>query len=359
MEKIMGKRNIINLVRDEVRGLRPYDALEIPCDIKLDAQENPYPLPGKIRNKMLKALKPLLINRYPDPEAKELKRIIAGQVGVKVENIILGNGSDELIQAIITTFGRSQGKILYPVPTFSMYGIITKSLGQIPIEILLQRDFDLNMDGMSFAIKKKIPRVVFISYPNNPTGNCFSEEKIIEIIKRKDAAVVVDEAYFDFSKKTFLPLLKKYENLIILRTLSKIGLAGLRVGILIARPAIVKEINKVRLPYNVNSLSQEVARVVLENRDIIDKHINAIIKDRKKLYRELFRIDGITPFPSEGNFILFRTSKNANKIYQGLIKKGILIRNMNQRELLNNCLRVTVGTSFENRYFLEALRTLI
>lgn len=358
-EIIMRKRNIINLVRDEVRRLRPYDALEIPCDIKLDAQENPYPLPGKIRNKMLKALKPLLINRYPDPEAKELKRIIAGQVGVKVENIILGNGSDELIQSIITTFGRTQGKVLYPVPTFSMYGIITKALGQIPIEMPLQGDFDLDIDSMLTAIKKDRHRVIFLSYPNNPTGNFFSESKIIEIIKRDKTAVVVDEAYFDFSKKTFLPLLKKYENLIILRTLSKIGLAGLRVGILIARPEIVKEINKVRLPYNVNSLSQAAAKVVLENRNVIDKQIKAIIRERERLYKGLRRVDGITPFPSEGNFILFRTEKNANKIYQGLIKKGILIRNMNQKGLLNNCLRVAVGTSYENRYFLEALRTLI
>lgn len=350
---------IINLVREEVRKLKAYETPEIPCKIKLDAEENPYPLPVELRNKILKAIKPLLFNRYPDSGAKELKRIIAGQNGVKVENVMLGNGSDELIQSIITTFGRTQGKVLYPVPTFSMYGIITKSLGQIPIEIPLQRDFDLNMDGMSFAIKKKMPRVVFISYPNNPTGNCFSEEKIIEIIKRKDAAVVVDEAYFDFSGKTVLPHIKKYENLIILRTLSKIGLAGLRVGILIARPEIVKEINKVRLPYNVNSLSQAAAKVVLENRNVIDKQIKAIIRESERLYKGLRRVDGITPFPSEGNFILFRTEKNANKIYQGLIKKGILIRNMNQKGLLNNCLRVAVGTSYENRYFLEALRTLI
>ncbi|MEK6692936.1 MAG: histidinol-phosphate transaminase [Nitrospirota bacterium] len=356
MEK---ESKIINLVRGEVKTLRAYEAPEIPCKIKLDAQENPYPLPVKLRNKILKAIKPLLINRYPDSGAKELKRIIAGQNGVKVENVLLGNGSDELIQAIITTFGRSQGKVLYPVPTFSMYGIITKALGQIPIEIPLQGDFDLDIDSMLTAIKKDRHRVIFLSYPNNPTGNCFSESKIIEIIKRAKTAVVVDEAYFDFSGKTFLPLIRKYENLIILRTLSKIGLAALRIGILIARPEIVKEINKVRLPYNVNSLSQAAARVALENRDIIDKQINAIINERERLYRELLRIDGIRLFPSVGNFILFRTIKNADKIYQGLINRGILIRNMNQRGLLNNCLRVTIGTSHENRYFLEVVRTLI
>jgi histidinol-phosphate aminotransferase len=353
------KRNIINLVRNEIRSLKPYDLPEIHSDVKLDAQENPYPLPVKLRNKILKAIKPVLLNRYPDPGAKELKKIIAGRIGVRTENIMLGNGSDELIQAIITTFGSSQGNVLYPVPTFSMYGIITKALGQIPVEVSLKNDFDLDINGMLSAIKKERPQVIFLSYPNNPTGNCFSEEKILEIIKKSDGAVIVDEAYFDFSGKTFFPLIKKYENLIILRTLSKIGLAALRVGIMIARPEVVKEINKVRLPYNVNSISQAVAKVVLGNRDVIDKQIKAIIRERERLHKRLRRVDGITPFPSEGNFILFRTEKNANKIYQGLIKKGILIRNMNQRGLLNNCLRVTVGTSHENRYFLEALRTLI
>lgn len=356
----MKRGKIIDLIRNNIRSLKAYEAPEIPCEIKLDAQENPYLLPLKLRNKILKAIKPVLLNRYPDPGAKELKKIIAEQIGVRIENLMLGNGSDELIQAIITTFsGSLPRKILYPVPTFSMYRIITKALGQIPVEVSLKRDFDLDIDAMLTAIKKKRPVVILLSYPNNPTGNCFSEEKMLEIIKKTDGAVVIDEAYFDFSKKTFLSLLKKYDNLIILRTLSKIGLAGLRVGILIARPEVVREINKVRLPYNVNSLSQAAAKVVLEIREVINKQINAIIKERERLYKSLLSIDGIYPFPSEGNFILFRTDKDSDKIYQGLIERGILIRNMNQKGLLNNCLRVTIGTLEENRYFLEALRTLI
>lgn len=358
MKKSIRKSNIIKLVRNNLIRLRVYETPEIPCEIKLDAQENPYPLRANIRNKISKTLKPVLLNRYPDPEAKELKKIIADQIGVKVKNIMLGNGSDELIQTIITTFGGYRRKVLFPVPTFSMYGIITMALGQIPIEVPLQSDFDLDINAIISAIKKERPKVIFLSYPNNPTGNCFSEEKIITIIKKSNSAVVLDEAYFDFSGKTFLPLIRKYENLIILRTLSKIGLAALRIGILIARPEIVKEINKVRLPYNVNSLSQAAAKVVLENSDVINKQISAIIKERERLYRKLLRIKGIRPFPTEANFILFRTDKNADRVYQELIKRGILIRNMNQKGLMLNCLRVTLGTPYENRRFLEALKAV-
>jgi len=356
----MPKTNkIIKLIKKDVRKLRAYEAPEIPCKVKLDAQENPYSLPENVRVKILKALKPVLLNRYPDPGAKELKKIIADRIGAKTENIMLGNGSDELIQAIIMAFGGPSKKVLYPVPTFSMYGIITRSLGQIPIEVQLKNDFDLDKNAMFSTIKKERPAVIFLSYPNNPTGNCFSRGMVIEIIRKSDAAVVIDEAYFDFSKKTFVPMLKDYENLIILRTLSKIGLAALRLGVLIARPEIVREINKVRLPYNVNSLSQRTAKVVLRNDRVIDKQINAIIKERKGLYKRLLKMDGITPFPSEANFILFRTDNDAsNKIFQRLIDKGILVRNMNQKGLLNNCLRVTIGTPEENRRFLNALKTV-
>lgn len=356
MAKVLKKSKTIKLIRDEVKKLKAYEAPEIPCRIKLDAQENPYPLSENLRNKILKALRPVLLNRYPDSSAKELKNIIAERLKIRTENILLGNGSDELIQAIIIAFCGHSRKVLYPVPTFSMYGIITKFLGQIPIEVSLNKDFDLNIDAMLSSIRKERPAVIFLSYPNNPTGNCFSKERIIEIIRKSNTAVVLDEAYFDFSKKTFLTMLKKYENLIVLRTLSKIGLAALRVGVLVARPEIIREINKIRLPYNVNSLSQGAARVVLENSKVIERQINAIVKERERLYKELHKIDGITPFTSEANFILFRTNKNADRVYQGLIDGGILVRNMNQRGLLNNCLRVTIGTSEENNIFLEALK---
>lgn len=352
-------QRVVDLIRDEVKKLKAYEAPEIACKVKLDAHENPYPLPEKIRAKVLKALRPVLLNRYPDPIAKELKKIIAKQFGVGDEDIMLGNGSDELIQAIVAAFGGSPGKVLYPVPTFSMYRIISKSLGQIPIEVPLEKDFDIDINSMLSSIKRERPGVIFLSYPNNPTGNCFTREKVIELIKKSKAAVVLDEAYFDFSRKSFLPLLKKYGNLIILRSLSKIGLAALRVGVLIARPEVVREINKVRLPYNVNSLSQTVGKVVLENREAIDKQIRAILRERERLFREMQRINGIRPFPSEANFILFRTDKDADKVYQGLIDKGVLIRNMNQKGLLNNCLRVTIGTPKENNIFLKALKKVI
>jgi histidinol-phosphate aminotransferase len=197
-----------------------------------------------------------------------------------------------------------------------------------------------------------------LSYPNNPTGNCFSEERILRIIKGCDFPVVVDEAYYDFSKKTFLPYLKKHKNLIILRSLSKIGLAGLRIGILIADKGIVKELNKVRLPYNLNSFSQVIASVVLRNRKPIDTQIDTIISERERLIDKMKGIGSIKAYPSDSNFILFKTN-NAEKIFKGLIDRGILIRNMNKPGRLKNCLRVTIGTPEENEEFLRALRELV
>ncbi|MEW6409225.1 MAG: histidinol-phosphate transaminase [Nitrospirota bacterium] len=347
-----------NLIRKEVLRLKAYTVENAKCRIKLDAHEIPYSLPDELRSKVVNALNRVLLNRYPDPESKVLREIISRQLKVNIDNIVLGNGSDELIQYLIAVFGNSPGKVLYPVPSFAMYNITSRALGQIPVEVRLDKDFDIPIKNFMLTVKQEKPHLIFLSYPNNPTGNCFSGDKIIRIIEESKAAVVIDEAYYDFSKKSFLSYLKNYKNLIILRTLSKIGLAGLRVGILITHPEIVTEINKVRLPYNINSLSQAAAITVLKNRHIINRQVNAIINERKRLYEALLKIKGIKPFPSEGNFILFRGS-NSDAIYRGLFKKGILIKNLSKPGALKGCLRVTVGRPEENEAFIKALRKLV
>lgn len=348
----MKKINIASLVKSNVRSLRAYEAVEIPCKVKLDANESPYGF---------KALKSIKANRYPDPEAKTLRKVIAGEFKVKSENILHGNGSDELIYYLITTFG---GPVLYPVPTFSMYGIIAQALGEKKIEIRLDGEFDLDIEKILKAIKKYKPKLIFLSSPNNPTGNCFSSNRIIKIIEFTSSLptshfslVVVDEAYQAFSsKKSFLPLLKRYKNLVILKTLSKIGLAGLRVGFMIADPEIIKEVNKVRLPFNVNSLSQAVAAEALREKRLMQSHIKSIIVERERLFKEMRKLKNIEPYPSDANFILFRT-KNSDKIYKGLLRKGILVRNM--KGIIDGCLRVTVGTPKENTIFLKALKKIL
>lgn len=343
--------DIKKFIRPNICSLSAYEAKEIPCKVKLDANESPYGF-----KKVLKTLKAIETNRYPDPEAKALKKLISRYYRVKPENILQGNGSDELIYYLITTFG---GPVFYPVPTFSMYGIIAQAIGEKRIEIPLDEEFDLDLQEILTAIKKQRPKLIFLSSPNNPTGNCFSSERILKIIDSalSFSMIVVDEAYQPFSSKMgFLPLLKDYKNLVIMRTLSKIGLAGLRVGFIIADKEIIKEVNKVRLPFNLNSLSQAIALEVLKDRKTMQSQVKSIVSERENLFNKLSKINGIRPYPSEANFILFKI-KDPDRIYKGLLKEGVLVRNM--RGVVDGCLRVTVGTPEENRIFLKALNEVI
>lgn len=345
----MKEFDIDKLVKRAIKELKPYEVKEIPCSVKLDANESPYGFEDYIKN-----LKDIKTNRYPDPEAKELRTAVAKRWGISPENIMHGNGSDELIHYIVTTFG---GPVLYPVPTFSMYGIISKALGEREIEVPLTEDFDIDIPQTLKTIKKEGPRIIFLSSPNNPTGNCFSTEAMLKIIEESRAIVVVDEAYQPFaSKKGFLPFLRDYGNLLIMRTLSKIGLAALRVGFLIGRPEIINEINKVRLPFNVNSYSQAIAIRILKEKGLIEKVIKNIVSERERLYSDLSMIKGVKPYPSEANFILFKVEK-PEKVYRALQKKGILIRNLDNQ--VKGCLRVTVGTEQENVLFLNTLKEVI
>jgi len=338
--------SISALVRPNVRRLRPYEAKEAPCLVKLDANESPYPFP--VPAEVLR----IPTNRYPDPEATTLKKTLSKQFGVPDSGVLVGNGSDELIYYLITVFG---GPVLYPTPTFSMYGIIAKALGQKTIEIPLNGRFDLDTGKMLPLIKLR--GLTFLSSPNNPTGNCFSTEKILKLIESSRGIVVLDEAYQPFSsERGFLPLLEDYKNLLILRTLSKIGLAGLRVGVLIGDEALLREVNKVRLPFNVNSFSQAIAVSALKEKTRLRSYIKAIVIERKRLYRALANIKGVIPYPSEANFILFKV-KNSDKVYTGLLKKGVLVRNM--KGVIDPCLRVTIGTKRENDIFLKALKEVL
>jgi histidinol-phosphate aminotransferase len=340
--------NIKRVVRPNIYSLSAYEAKEIPCRVKLDANESPYGFEGAAE-----ALKSLKTNRYPDPGAEGLKKLVSKEFKMKPENILQGNGSDELIYYLITAFG---GPVLYPVPTFSMYGIISQALGEKKIEIPLDGEFDLDMKKTLSAIRAEKPRVIFLSSPNNPTGNCFSSEKILQIIESTSSksVVVVDEAYQPFaSEMGFIPFLGDYENLIIMRTLSKIGLAGLRVGFVVAGEEIIREINKVRLPFNLNSFSQAVASEALKKKALLKRNIKSVVSERERLFNEFSKIDGVRAYPSEANFILIRVG-DPEKICRGLLKKGVLVRNM--QGVVDGCLRVTVGTPEENRIFIAAMK---
>lgn len=350
------KKDIMRLIKPQVRKLDAYHIDETPCRIKLDAMENPFPPPAQVSREIGKAVQEAFINRYPDPSAIRLKKMIAALWGMDPDLMILGNGSDELIQAIILAFG---GPVLIPVPTFAMYEITSQALSQNVVTVPLGKDFSLDADKMLKKAKEAKAKAIFLACPNNPTGNRFSDAAVRKILDKTTAAVVIDEAYFDFSRKTYLPELKKFPNMIILRTLSKIGFAGLRVGVLAASPMVIEELNKIRLPYNINTLSQAAAVAALKHKNIIERQISLLISERENLYNVLSQMKGITAYPSETNFILFKTSTDATRIYTKLKQAGILIKNLNRPGPLKNCLRVTVGKPEENSEFIAGLSKVL
>lgn len=345
-------------VKEGIRELSPYSLPNFKCRVKLDGNESPFSLRKEVLEKVIREIKEIPINRYPDPEARMLREKISKITDFPLEGIVLGNGSDELIEMLMTTFSGGTGKVLYPVPTFSMFRITSIALGLEPLQVELDDKFDIDVKSMIKEVRTKNPDLVFLASPNNPTGNRFSDNRIFEILKHSSGVVVLDEAYCDFSGKSFLPLIQQYENLIVLRTMSKVGFAGIRLGILFGRVELIREINKVRLPYNVNSLSQRVAEAVLDRVGFVTEGIQLIIRERGRVYRELKILNGVKAFPSDANFILFRV-EDADGVFKGLMEKGVLIRNFNSPGRLENCLRVTIGTPNENNDFLRALREVL
>lgn len=349
-------KDITRLIRPQVRKLTAYHVDETPVRIKLDAMENPFSLPDALRRKIAGSVKKADINLYPDPSAQAVKKAVAAMWGMKPDLMILGNGSDELIQAVILAFG---GPVLIPTPTFAMYDITSRALGQAVASVPLEEDFGLDADLVIRKAKACKAKIIFLACPNNPTGNRFADRAVRNILDNTNAAVVLDEAYYSFSGKTYLPLLKKYPNMIILRTLSKIGFAGLRIGVLTASPGVVGELNKIRLPYNINTLSQTAAVTALRHREVVERQISLLISEREKLYNALSRMQGVVAYPSETNFILIRTATDATRIHGRLKQSGILIKDLNRPGPLRNCLRVTVGTPEENREFLRTLQKIL
>ncbi|MCH8156815.1 MAG: histidinol-phosphate transaminase [Nitrospinae bacterium] len=352
----MSNVDLMSLVQGKVRSLKPYQMENINCAVKLHANENPFPPPEELLNGFNESLKKFQLNRYPDPDSRALKESIANRLNVKVENLVVGNGSDELILLLLQIFCNGETAVTFPDPTFAMYGIIAQGLGVKACSFPLDDRWDFDAESFLKTAKDNGSRIVFLSYPNNPTGNCFSEDQVRQVIERFDGIVVVDEAYYDFSRKSFIGEIGKHNNLVILRSLSKIGLAGLRVGFGVADPVIVDQLNKVRLPYNSNTVSQTLAEYLLRHFDPVQKQIDTILEERDRMILQLVQFDALTVFPSDSNFILFRTRQP--DLFQQLMDNGILVRNLSSHPRLTDCLRVTVGTREENDRFLATLASL-
>ena len=275
---------------------------------------------------------------------------------------MLGNGSDELIQIIVLAVAHSGNTILAPQPGFVMYKIIADTIGAKFVGVDLKPDdFSLDTEAMLSAIEKHQPALVFLAYPNNPTGNLFDEDVISKIIHVAPGLVVVDEAYSAFSKKSFMQRVGEFDNLLVMRTLSKSGLAGLRLGFLVGPALWLNQLDKLRLPYNINTLSQKLAELILSHDEILQQQAEVICASRSKLFEQLQSMEGVYPWQSSANFILFKsTNKSADLVYEELIKQGILIKNVSgSSPALKDCLRVTVGTDDENEAFVAALRLVV
>ena len=343
-------------IRPEIKALSAYHVPDASGFIKLDAMENPYIWPQAMVDEWLACLRDVSLNRYPDPSPMALKKHLAEAMGVpdKME-VLLGNGSDELIQIIAMVLAQPGRAILAPEPSFVMYKMIATFSSMDYIGVPLAEDFGLDLDAMLVAIEQHQPAVVFLAYPNNPTGNLFERDEVRTIIKASPGLVVVDEAYHAFAGHSFMDELGQYDNLLVMRTISKMGLAGLRLGLLAGPSKWLMEFDKVRLPYNINVLTQVSVEFALNHREVLDAQTRQICVDRQQLAAKLEELDGVTPFPSRANFILFRVDR-AKEVFEALKTQGVLIKNMGATEgPLAQCLRVTVGTTEENTAFLQAL----
>jgi histidinol-phosphate aminotransferase len=355
----MSQINLMDLVCEKIKSLKAYHVETVENGIKLHANENPYPPSPELLKKILARFEKLNLNRYPDPDCKTLKEAISTRIGVPTNQLVIGNGSDELIQNLMQVFCNEGDRIAFPDPTFAMYAITAKGMGLKVHTFPLNDNWDFKATPLIERLNASHARIVFISYPNNPTGNCFSRTEIQKLVENFEGIVVLDEAYYDFSGQSFLSQMKDHNNLVVLRSLSKIGLAGLRVGYGIFPSTLVDEVNKVRLPYNSNSISQIGATELMNNFETVQKQINSIKEERTRLLDELAKIKSITAFPSDANFILFKASHDGESIYRNLIKNGVLVRNLGAHPRLKNCMRVTIGTKAENDQFLNRLTKAI
>ena len=344
--------DINNLVRENVKQLKPYSSARDEFEdfdtedmIFLDANENPF------ENG---------VNRYPDPQQMSVKAILAKQKNLKTNQILLGNGSDEVLDLLFRAFCEpKKDNVITLPPTYGMYSVLANINAVENKEILLSEDFQPQIEKIMEAVDSTT-KIIFLCSPNNPTGNSFSDESVAYLLQNFKGLVVIDEAYIDFSKKeSWINELDEYPNLVITQTLSKAyGLAGIRLGICYASAEVISVLNKIKPPYNVNELTQKRALERLRDTDKIKSEIESIITQREELLKVLLNIKFVDKiYSTESNFILVKVN-DANKRYAELIAKGIVIRNRTTQPLCDNCLRLTVGTEQENMKLIEVLKQL-
>jgi histidinol-phosphate aminotransferase len=357
---------VADLLRPELSEITPYVPHPGEYAVRLDANEAPPLLSTAARARLAEAAAELAGERYPDAQAEALRAALAARTGVSAAEILVGVGSDEIITMLLTAFAQPRERMQAPVvltttPTFVMYAMSAKVRGQRVLEVPLDANWDLASTSLGAAVRMAEPSLVFLASPNNPTGNQFSLSRLTELIEAVPRSlVVVDEAYVDYSEQNQLELYRRFENVAILRTLSKIGFAGLRVGWLVARAELIREIDKVRQPYNMSSLSQRLgALAVTELAPEIAGIVSYVVRERARVVSALSELPRVQVTPSQANFLWVQTERPAVEVFEGLKERGVLMRSFHARGgRLAHQLRVTIGTSAENDAFLAAFRDL-
>ncbi len=340
-----------------LEGIVPYDPKYLPADVTLSANESPRDIDVEVRQEVARAIKKTPFNRYPDPLANDLRDLIAESNGLERDWVLMGNGGDELLFDMALAWGGPGRTFLNLPPTFSSYAANARLTRTNVVDVARREDFAIDEEAVLERVAQGDVDFMVVASPNNPTGLMASPEFMARLLDATDALVMVDEAYFEFSRQTMRPHLAAHENLVILRTFSKaFSLAGVRMGYIFGHPSVIDEFKKVRQPYSVDAVSQAIARVVYENRARFEPGILEIIEERERLFDELAMMPGVMPYPSDSNWILFKI-KRAGEAWQYLYDQGILVRDFSDTPLLEGTLRVTVGTHEENNAFLRQLRS--
>lgn len=356
-------KDTANFIRDDIKAMSAYRIADLPEGfIKLDAMESPYhPFARfpELSNEWLRLIAQAPIQLYPNPAACGLQETLRKAFDIpEVAAIALGNGSDELIQFMTLLIAQSGATMLAVEPSFVMYRHNAELYGMNYVGVPLNEDFTLDLPAVLSAIEKHQPALIFIAYPNNPTGVCFRREEVEAIIRAAQGIVVVDEAYGAFSRDSFLPQAGSIENLVVMRTISKIGFAGLRIGYAAGSPAVMGELAKILPPYNMNQLSLATAKFALQHHDAIQTTIDILKTERERVFSELSAIGRLKAFPSEANFITVRVP-DADALFNTLKENRILIKKLHgTHPLLAQCVRITVGSPEQNNAVLDIIRKL-
>ncbi|MCX7727070.1 MAG: histidinol-phosphate transaminase [Chitinispirillaceae bacterium] len=345
---------VISLIKPSVRKLKAYHLEKQDAPVKLNQNENPYDCPLDIKKIIADFCISRPWNRYPPFIPTDLKKLLGEYTGTSSESIIVGNGSNEMLLVFLIAIAQKDIPIIICQPTFTVYSLLAEGMGLNTELIYLDKSLHFDINAIIDAIKKQPTSPLIICSPNNPTGTTLSEEEIREILRFHKGFLLLDQAYIEFGGFNAIPLLSEYPNLIITRTFSKaFAGAGLRLGYMVGNPEIIKEINKIKLPYNINFFSEYVARTLLTNRDKLKLTIQIIIEEREKLLSSLKELP-ITVYPTSANFILIRV-ENSQRLFDYLYTKGILLRDVSNYPMLENCLRITVGKPEENQILIKSM----